>query len=341
MQQIGRDSPTFVLDERLEVPDEALEFYDYWLLIRPCWRRILICTLGAVFSTVLLTIFVLPHWFRAQAVLRPASQETQNQQAVMANARGIINSLGSSVSYALGIGSNDNDAQEFMIILASYDFTTSLIRKYQLQSHVVPPTFLRTLQQRLGINPYTPWKQFRKMRSLLDINYDLQGGNMTLGFRDKNREMARKILGYYIDELRVMLRKRATAVATVAVASLERESLRTSDVLLVQQIDQLVAQQLQDKLTAEMQSDFVFTVADPPSVPDGPSEPWMYLNVLAAAALTPLFCVLWIVFYQSVYKPQRARYEQGLEMQSAENGTGLLWENGQPANATAQQTRHA
>src|SRR6516164_9804177 len=225
MQKIVRDSPTFVLDERLEVPDEGLEFYDYWLLIRPCWRRILICTLGAVFSTVLLTIFVLPHWFRAQAVLRPASQETQNQQAVMANARGIINSLGSSVSYALGLGSNDNDAQEFMVILASYDFTTDLIRKYQLQSHVLPPTFLRTLQQRLGMNPYTPWKQFRKMRSLLDFNYDLQAGNLTLGFRDKNREMARKILGYYIDELRDMLRKRAASVSTVAVASLEKESL--------------------------------------------------------------------------------------------------------------------
>jgi hypothetical protein len=339
MSNNGRESTTVLLEDGLDVLDEDLGLYDHWVLIRPFMQKILLCTLSAVVTTVLVTAFVLPSWYRAQAVLRPASQETQNQQAVMASASGIMSSLGSSVSSALGLGGNDNDAQEFMAILASYDFTIGLVQKYQLQPHLLPPTFVRRLEQQLGLNPYTSWKGFWKMQSRLSVNYDLEAGNLTLGFEDKDPEMAKRVLHYYIYELRDLLRKRAASVATVAVDSLERENAKTADILLQQQIDQLVAQQLQNKLTAEMQSDFAFTVEDSPSTPDLPSDPWLVINTLLALGLTPLCCIFWVVFHERVYKPNVARYERRLWMRSPENSNELPLGENQSDNTTLRQVR--
>lgn len=316
MAKIGSDSFPQSRPWDADQADEGLELYAYAMLVKPHLLKIIVCTFAAALTTGLLAVFALPHWYRAQAVLRPASQQTENQQAVMANASGVLSSLGSSVSSALGLGGNDNDAEEFMVILAAYDFNIHLIQKYQLQDDIVPPTRINRSLAAMGLKPYSLWHQFKKIQSRLDVNYDLQAGNLTLGFQDKNPARASQILGEFIDELRELLRKHAVNVAQVAVKSLNGEIAKTSDALLIQQLDQLVAQQLQAQLTAEMQSDFAFTVDDAPATAEVLYSPWIVLDSVIAAALTPLFCLVWLVFYEVVFKPQRALYMRRLAIEA-------------------------
>jgi hypothetical protein len=289
--------------DALEAGPDLFEYRD---LFRSCRVKIFFCTLAAVLTTSAMTILVVPRRYRAQAVLRPASQESGTQQAVSLSASGIMSNLGSSVgssiSSALGVGGGANDAQEFVVILASYDFTINLINKHHLRSHILHPNLLTRIQQRLGINPFSPWRQFLKMQDSLEANYDTTSGNLTLDFRDRDPVMATRILGYFIDDLRELLRKHAVNVAVVAVDSLNRQIRNTADALLVQQLDQLVAQQLQAQLTAEMQSDFAFTVDDPPASAERPCSPWFFIDPLAAGVLTPVLCFLWVLFYERVYE---------------------------------------
>jgi len=331
-------------DWESDAPDEGLDLFEYWDLFRSCRLQIFICTLAAALTTSLLTVFVVPRWYRAQAVLRPASQESGTQQAVSLNASGILSNLGSSVgssiNSALGVGGGADDAQEFLVILASYDFTINLINKYHLQSHILPPTILRRIEQWFGINPYSPWRQFVRIQSLLETNYDLTSGNLTLDFQDRDPEMAARILGYFIGELRELLRKQAVNISAVAVDSLNRQIQSTSDALLVQQLDQLVAQQIQAQLTAEMQSDFAFTVDDPPVTAEKPYSPWLFIDPLAAGVLTLVLCVVWVLFYERVYKPQRAAHERRAVLPSREAGPESKFEEPQTANATVQRVRH-
>ncbi len=329
-------------------PDDGLDngpdMFDFWDLFRPCLGRILLCTLVAALTTALVTSFVVPRWYRAQAVIRPASQESGTQQAVSLSASGIMSNLGSSVgssiSSALGMGGGADDAQEFLVILGSYDFNINLINKYHLRAHIVPPTFFKRVEQRLGIDPYSPWRQFKKMQDLLDTDYDMTSGNLTLNFQDRDPEMASRILGYFIDELRELLRKHAVKVALVAVDSLNHQIQNTSDTLLVQQLDQLVAQQLQSELTAEMQADFAFTVDDPPTTAEKPYYPWLYVDPLVAGALTMFCCVFWVAFYELVYKPQRAAHERRVALRSPEAKPESTFEEPQPANSAIQRVRH-
>jgi uncharacterized protein involved in exopolysaccharide biosynthesis len=283
------------------------ELWEYWQVIRPCWKRIAACSLAAAAVTALLVVFVLPRIYKASAVLRPASQESATQQAVTVGASGILGNVGASVSSALGLGSSSNDAQEFMVILTSDEFTIHLIDKYQLKYHILPPSFFKRVKQRyLGIDPYTPWRQYLKMQKLFDVDYDSQTGNLTLTFSDSDPAMARKILGYYIHELRELLRQRAIHVASVAVNSLQRQITQTSDALLIQQLDQLAAEQLQFQLTAEMQADFAFTVDDPPTTPEFPDSPWFFIDPLVAALLTPFLCAFWLILMHRLRKFRHA-----------------------------------
>jgi hypothetical protein len=296
MQENGFDHSHWDYDHR---GGGFSELQEYWRAIRPCWRRITLCALAAAVVTSLLTVFVMPRWYKASAVLRPASQESASQQAVSVGASGILSSLG-SVGSALGLGNNDNDAQEFMVIMGSNEFTLNLVKRHQLKYHILSPGRLRRIQQHFGIDPYSPWRQFVKMQALFDMEYDSQAGNLTITFRDRDRAMANKILNYYIDDLRVLLRRHAVEVAAIAVNSLNDQIGKTSDALLQQQLDQLVAQQLQAELTAEMQADFAFTVDDPPSTPELPDSPWFYLDPLVAALLTPFLAVLYLISRQRI-----------------------------------------
>src|SRR5436190_8641402 len=56
--------------------DGSFEIFEYLQLLEGCWRRIVACCAGAAIVTALLCLFVIPHWYRAQAIIRPASQES-------------------------------------------------------------------------------------------------------------------------------------------------------------------------------------------------------------------------------------------------------------------------
>ena len=269
------------------------ELAELWRLTRPWWRRLLVSTACAVVVTFVVAQYVLQHWYRALAIIRPASQEGPTTFAGSMAASGLA-SVVSSLGGGLGLGPAAYDAEEDMAILTSYDFTTRLVEKYGLKEKLATPAFDRLSQLIYGPSD-SPWRTYKRMQKLFDCDYDEKTGNLTLEFFDKTPQGAETILGYYLEALRDKLRSRTVDESQRAIAALQAEINKTSDYLVQNQLAAIIAQQLQQEKTAEVQANFAFVVIEPPRAPDTFDRPWVLLDCLVAALATPISIALFLV----------------------------------------------
>lgn len=197
-------------------------------------------------------------------------------------------------------GPTAQDAQELLAILGSVDFNANLAERNKLapilMRHVSLTTRL-TLALTGGSLPQHPnrWTLYRLMQSRLDSTFEESTGNFMVKFIDPDPAQAKRILDLYVDSLRQKLRDRAIVSSEAAVKALEAASASTSDALMVGQLDQLLAQQIQELGTAEVQADFAFVVIDSPTVPPMPYFPRPIIFTLIAAILTPFLMCAWLI----------------------------------------------
>ena len=295
----------------------GMHLYEYMLLIRP-WRFWIIgSTIMAVLLTFYITRFLMTQWYQGHVTLRPASQEGPSFSGGILGASG-LGDLASSVGTSLGLGSAPWDAQEDSAILTSYDFDLAIIDQLNLAERILPPrvtpdmrlferlrVHIRSLKLKLGLNPYSRWNLYLVFQDLLDVEFDDKAGNMDVYFLDPNPEMAVKVTRALIDSLRRKLRLRAIDYARKAISSLQDQVAHTSDALLITQLDQLMAQQLQQQVTAEVQSDFAFVVIQAPYAPGQISQPWMLIDCIIVGILTPCFFILGLISEDRIIKPYR------------------------------------
>ncbi len=271
----------------------------YYATLRPRLREIGVATALAMVLTFVTTSLLMTHWYQAQAVLRPASQEPQSSVTLgglLGNITAGPGGAGGGVLNSLFGGSGASDANEFIATMTSVDFTRELIRSNNLTPmllrHVTPWSSPLLW---LGIARPTPWKMYKLMAARFNYDYDDKAGNLTLTFWDPQPAEAERILNLYISALRERLRTRFVQAASAAVVSLEQQIGKTSDALLVPQLDQLLAQQLQQLGTAKVQADFAFILIDPPSVPERPQAPLSLIDTILVGILTPLLASLWFL----------------------------------------------
>ncbi len=277
----------------------------------------LAATAATVTASFLFTQFMMTRWYRADATLRPASQEGPTYNGGILGVTG-LSSVASSIGSSLGIGSSAWDAEEEMAILTSYGFTMSVIDRLHLADRILPrkarpsssvverfKILFRSIEVAMGFDPYARWKLYDRMGDLFNVSYDDKLGNMDVSFLDPDPRMATKVLQFYIDSLRELLRLRAVSVASAAIKSMEDQAMSTSDSLLLAQLDQLIAMQMQAEATAQVQSDFAFVVVQPAYVPAVRDQPWTLIDCAIVALLTPGFFILGLLLNDRVIKPYR------------------------------------
>jgi hypothetical protein len=277
---------------------------DYcWSVLSPWKRHLALCGLCAMALSFIVTRFAMTRWYRAQTILRPASQEpasSTNLGAILGN----ITSGGTNTSLGNLFGTSASDANEFVAIISSVDFANQLVVKYNLE-----PVLLRHKRWWSHPTPRHPstWMHYRMINARFAYLYDSNQGNLTFWFEDPDPQQAKRILDAYLELLRERLRARYVQTAKVAIEALEQQIAKTSDVLLAGQLDQLLAQQLEQVGTAELQASFAFVVIDPPVVPDGPYRPAPLIDSLVALILAPVAAAVWLLLCSS--RPRIARQD--------------------------------
>ncbi len=262
-------------------PDTAAELavadiHLYWAAVRSRIKLIAGVTVLTAVATFLICKFLITKYYRAEALLRPEAEQTGvgRLQGIFGASVGIGSLFG-------GMGPQTDRAEEYMAIFRSFDFTTALITQHGLKP--------RTDEQLGGFlrSTVTPWKRYKFVQNNFDAEYDRLSGNMTLDYVDRDQEMARRTLSYFIDDLRDRLRKEEIRSADEALDSLQEAAIKTSDSMLRSQIYELISKQVEREKVAQAEADFAFKIIEPPVVPDRPywPRPVMYAVVMGLLAL--------------------------------------------------------
>jgi hypothetical protein len=307
---------------------DGMTAVDYWLLFRPWFRQIALVTVLAVVCTAILRKTLFTQWYQAEAVVRPASQEGPTSPLAMLFSQSPIESAFSSLMSAAGISEQTpSDAADEMAIMNSYDFTIELVKRHNLVPIITRPSLLRWLisplvnlvtaainwvQSLFGVSgPQGPdeWLWYQAMQDRFNSDFDYKEGNLTVSFIDPDPDTAKQILGFYLSDLRAKLRGRAINESRNAVAALRDEIGATSDPTIELQLATLLAQEIQQEKTAEVQADFAFTMIQMPAVPDYVYRPNLLLECSIVFVLVPLFYFIGIMFYTRVYLPAQAIQE--------------------------------
>lgn len=270
--------------------DEVVDLAPYLLAVRERWRRIAVAALAAAAGTFLITALVLPKWYRSAAVIRPIATP-----AIESRIAGVLGGLGgglgglSGIAASLGAGGN-NDAEEYIAILRGFHFNVNLARRHKLSDELFKPSLISVI---FGLKPKDPnWAIYRALEKRFDCNYSTTTGDITLYFEARGRQDANRILGYYIDDLRDLLRQREIDGAAAAIESLKGEAGSTADAVLRTELYLLEAKQVQRKKMAQVEADFAFRLLDPPAASDEPYSPRPALDSVAVALLTVILMSL-------------------------------------------------
>lgn len=254
---------------------------DYHGLLAARWRTIALCAVLSMVVTYLVAGFVLTPYYRAFAVLRPvAPQSSVGKLAGMGAALGGLGMGGGLSALLPGGGQQADQAEEYMAILQSYAFTMSLVD----EGRPVALEIAERARPWLGFGRATDdWQRYKLMQARFSCEYDRLAGNLNLYFLDADPVIARRTLSIYVSQLREKLRAQDVRDANEAIDSLTREAQQTSDAVMRTELYMLLANQVEQKTTAQVKADFAFTTIEPPVVPDKPFKPRALLDALVAA----------------------------------------------------------
>lgn len=283
----GRGKP---IGQERRLDDGAVELRDYLDAVRRRWRVIAIATLAAVVVTGIITKFVMTRWYRAEAIIRPVEPNVvQNQVS------GLLGGLGNLGANLLGSEAS-NPASEYMPIMKSFEFTKRLIAGHGLDRHLDSEGARRSH----GGSDDRAWMRYRQMQRRFECKFSLRTGNLTLYYKDPDRSMAGKILGFYISDLRELLRAEQIRDTSKAIASLRAESRDTGDSLLQTQLYELLARQVQEQKLAQLDADFAFKVLQPPTTPNRPYRPDIIRDSALAGVMMLMLMLAFVVLKTSL-----------------------------------------
>jgi hypothetical protein len=268
---------------------EPVPLIVYYRLLRERWRLIAVWVALVMVATFLVTELARTHYYRATAILRPvAEQDSLNRL------QGVVSAIGGSALMGmLGGGSEANQAEEYVSILKSYEFTIQIVDQHHLAKVIYHPRWwTRWLN---GNQPPSQYQLFKIMNSRFECEYDRLTGNITMHFLDPDRRRSEVILGYYVDALRNKLRQEELRSAGAAITSLEAQARATSDVLLQSRLYELLAHQVQRDKLAQVEADFAFKVIDPPISADKPYTPNALLDSVLLGILVLLAVSFWVI----------------------------------------------
>jgi Chain length determinant protein len=272
--------------------DDTIDLAPYIVALRERWRTIASAALAGAMATALVTGLVLHKWYRAKAVIRPIATP-----AIEGRIAGVLGGLGggfglSGLAASLGAGGN-NDAEEYIAIMRGFEFSVDLAEHHHLSKELLKPGLLGLLYSPKIKDPQ--WAIYRVLEKRFDCEYSIRTGNITLYFQARNRPDAEKVLGYYIGDLRGLLRTREISSTSSAIESLEAEAKTTPDAVLRTELYDLIAKQIQRKKMAQVEADFAFRVLDPPAASDKHYRPWIVLDSILALLIVGSFTAISLV----------------------------------------------
>lgn len=150
------------------------------------------------------------------------------------------------------------------------------------------------------------WDALRLLKEIVQVNSSAKDNTIVLTVENRDPELAAKLTTYFLDTLTEHMSSEAKRVALINRTYLEQQLQATADPLIRQKIYNLIAQQLETAMMAEVKENFAFKVIDPPKIPDRKVKPKRALMAVLSLAAA-LFMGVFIAFFLEYLKRAQKR----------------------------------
>jgi uncharacterized protein involved in exopolysaccharide biosynthesis len=150
------------------------------------------------------------------------------------------------------------------------------------------------------------WDGLRTLDSIVKVNQNIKENIIIITVDYYDPEMAAKMVEYFLTTLTDHMSSEARRVATINQKYLEEQLGKTADPLIKQKIYNLIAQQLETSMMAEVKENFAFKVIDPPRVPDKKIKP-KRIQMALLSFVVSIFMGVFLAFLMEYYEKAKRK----------------------------------
>jgi uncharacterized protein involved in exopolysaccharide biosynthesis len=321
-----------MIDENSVRNNNEIWLVVYWRVIMNRRKMIGTFVLAAVVLTIIISL-CMKNIYGAKAIITPIAPKDSGGNSIAA---GIMQQVGGLS--AIGLPDSSSSA-EIVTLLQSNILREKIISQYNLLPVLFSDQWdenTKNWKKRAWYNPLSlvssliclikpvdkkgiekiegvpdVWDGLRKLDDMVKINNNVKDKTITIVVEFDNPVMAANIAGYFLAELNDHMSSEAKRVALTNRKYLEQQLDQTADPFIKQKIYNLIAQQIETSMMAEVKENFAFKVIDPPKAPDRklkPKRAQMMLISLLASLLIGIAIAFFLAYWEKMKDQDRSKY---------------------------------
>ena len=242
--------------------------------------------------------------YRSEATIAPRAQETTK----FFSARSAGGGLSEISDEQLSIGGSGSQ-QEIVINLNCRKLAGMVFEKYKLMPILFSEGWDSDKNKWKIDAPPTPQDGIRVLQEMLHVDVPRKAtGSITVGFVNKDPEMARRFVDYYLTTLSESMREEVLRDTAENRRFLEQQLGKIRDPLIVEKIYTLLAAEIQKDTFARGQKYFGFRILDPPVAPDlNKGEPTHRMRVGLLSVVVAVFLAVFMAFMIEYFRGLKIR----------------------------------
>ncbi len=281
----------------IDQTDDETNFLDYWEVIWKRRKMIGGIVIVAVFATVIISLFM-KNIYQAKAVIMPVTARDSGGSG--AGLTALAQQFGGLPGISIP---GPTSASEIVSLLKSNILRERIIQQYNLLpvlfykrwdtqqrswkkggdnldpdyylaqlSRAVIPMLSNSIEKKDSDIPDT-WDALRLFNKIVKINQDVKQNTISISVDFHDPEMAARIVEYFLVTLTNYMSAEAKRVAATNRKYMEEQLGSTNDPFIKQKTYNMIAQQIEAGMMAEVKENFAFKVIDPPLAPDKKFRP--------------------------------------------------------------------
>ncbi|MDI6744181.1 MAG: Wzz/FepE/Etk N-terminal domain-containing protein [Thermodesulfovibrionales bacterium] len=258
---------------------EEINLLDYLRVIQK-HKKLIILIVAVALAVSVVKAFLTAPVYEARAVITPALQ--QRDTFPMA---GLAAQIGISAPTPSGV-------TEIVNLLNS-----NILREMIIKRHKLLDVFFEKDSLSKKSEDERVWAGLRFFQGSMKVNFKQKDNIVELSMQFKDPRMAAEILNYTLTELNNHMSSEAKRVADTNKKHLESLLNDTADPFIKNKIYNIIVQQIEQSIMAEVKENLAFKVIDPPRVPDQRINNRRRQKVMVAFA-TSLFAGILAAFFK-------------------------------------------
>lgn len=329
-----------------EGQDDKIDLFALWDIT---WKRknILFLISGFMVTMSAVSSLFLPNIYEAKAVIIPVQRERDMAAALMGNLSSIIGLPGSTQSSDLVLLLQSKLFREKTI--QDYNLMPVLFKhqwdeekndwkrikgvntegakkvktedKFTLNSHslffiaVIP--YLPDDKQAIKKDKEIPdiWDALRALEATIRIDNNIMDKTVVISAEADSPDGAANMANIFLTSLNDYMSNDAKRVAAINKKYLEDQLIRTADPLIKQKIYNLIAQQVEASMMAEVKENCFFRIIDPPKAPDIKIKPKRALMVMSSF-LVSMFIGFIVILFLELWKKIEKRKNAAIKIRT-------------------------